>query len=50
MARIDRPYDTSYLVVVCSNNVSVLHYFFDAATFTGYVTARSLSFLENICE
>jgi len=40
MARIDRPYDTSYLLVVCSNNVSVLHYFFDATTFTGYVTAR----------
>jgi len=41
MPRIDRPNDTSYLVV-CSNNVSVLHHFLDTTTFRERATACNL--------
>jgi len=31
-----------FLLVVCSNSVSILHHFRDITTFTAYVTARDL--------
>jgi len=50
MARIDRPFLYFFLLVVCSNNVSILRHFFDTTTFRVYVTACRVPNLKRLAE